>query len=430
MDAPSKVAIMALLAPGRRRACFLNAHCVNIARKDSAYRAAIGTAKYRLPDGVGIELAARMDGLHLAENLNGTDFIPKLLEKAAKMGKSVFLLGAKPGTAQLAAHRLQNDIPGLQIAGTANGYGDMSNEAALITRINESNADILLVALGVPHQETWLARHAQALTPSLLMGVGAFFDFYAGNVRRAPKPVRTAKLEWVWRLAMEPRRMARRYLLGNMTFLVGSFMRSRLLPSKMRIARRAMDLAISGGALLALSPVFLTLTALIKLDSKGPAFFSQTRIGKDGQPFQVLKFRSMHTDAEKRRTALLAHSERDGICFKHKNDPRITRMGKLLRRASLDELPQLINVLRGDMSIVGPRPALPSEVAQYPKRALKRLSVKPGITGIWQVSGRADIGFDKMIDMDLAYTRSHSILLDIILICLTFRAVITGRGAY
>ena len=430
MNATTRTAVDKLLTSGRHRVCFVNAHCMNVARRDAQYKSAVLSADYRLPDGIGIDLAAMMDGETLKENLNGTDFIPALLAGAAKLGRSVFLLGAKPGTADAAAARLVHDIPGLRIAGTANGYEDMQDQDALISEINDSDADILLVALGVPQQDVWLSRNARRLTPSLTLGVGAFFDFCAGNVTRAPKAVRAARMEWIWRLAMEPRRMAKRYLFGNLTFLAGSLKRSTLMPTKTNSARRALDIVISGGSLLALSPLFLTLATLIKLDSKGSVFYSQTRVGQNGKPFRVLKFRSMHTDAEARREALLSNSEREGICFKQKDDPRVTRVGKLLRRSSLDELPQLINVFLGDMSIVGPRPALPSEVAQYPARALGRLSVKPGITGIWQVSGRADIGFEKMIDMDLAYTQSRTILLDLILIVLTFRAVVTGRGAY
>ena len=170
--------------------------------------------------------------------------------------------------------------------------------------------------------------------------------------------------------------------------------------------------------------------AAIKLDSKGPVFFKQTRVGLGRQTFGVYKFRSMHVDAEARRAALLATSDREGVCFKSRNDPRVTRVGRILRRFSIDELPQVFNILRGEMSVVGPRPALPEEVAAYPKRALGRLAVKPGLTGVWQVSGRADMGFDKMIDMDLSYARSRSVLLDIVLIAMTFKAVVSGRGAY
>jgi lipopolysaccharide/colanic/teichoic acid biosynthesis glycosyltransferase len=138
----------------------------------------------------------------------------------------------------------------------------------------------------------------------------------------------------------------------------------------------------------------------------------------------------MSLDAETRREVLLSTSDREGVCFKSRSDPRNTRVGRIIRRFSIDELPQILNVLRGEMSIVGPRPALPCEVEAYPARARGRLAVKPGITGVWQVSGRADIGFDKMIDMDLAHAASRTILLDIVVILMTFRAVVSGRGAY
>jgi lipopolysaccharide/colanic/teichoic acid biosynthesis glycosyltransferase len=144
----------------------------------------------------------------------------------------------------------------------------------------------------------------------------------------------------------------------------------------------------------------------------------------------MIKFRSMVTDAETLRDDVLAQSDREGICFKSKSDPRITRVGSFIRRASIDEFPQILNVLRGQMAIVGPRPALPCEVDAYPQRAFCRLAVRPGITGVWQVSGRADVGFDQMVEMDLAYAKSRNILLDLILIGMTFRAVFTGRGAH
>jgi lipopolysaccharide/colanic/teichoic acid biosynthesis glycosyltransferase len=225
---------------------------------------------------------------------------------------------------------------------------------------------------------------------------------------------------------MEPRRMAGRYLVGNATFLA----RAAAHALRRMDSQRGLDIAVAGSALLVLGLPMLIIAALIRLDSKGPALFRQIRIGKDGRPFGVYKFRSMHVDAEARRAALLAQSDREGVCFKSRNDPRVTRIGKYLRRLSLDELPQILNVLSGEMSIVGPRPALQEEVENYPARALGRLAVKPGITGLWQVSGRADIGFDKMIDLDLAYVRARSTLLNLILIALTFRAVVSGRGAY
>lgn len=220
--------------------------------------------------------------------------------------------------------------------------------------------------------------------------------------------------------------MARRYLIGNFEFLGRCVAQALggLTPS------RILDLTVALAAMTVLALPMLVIAALVRLDSRGPALFRQTRVGRNGVPFTVYKFRSMTTDAEAQRASLLAQSDRAGVCFKARHDPRITRVGKVLRRFSLDELPQILNVLKGDMSIVGPRPALPEEVAKYPPRALERLAVRPGITGLWQVSGRAAIDFDRMIDLDTAYVRSRSALLDLMLIAMTVRAVVSGRGAY
>ncbi|MEP3440822.1 MAG: WecB/TagA/CpsF family glycosyltransferase [Sulfitobacter sp.] len=430
VDATTTDAISAVLAPGKRRVNFMNAHCFNVMAADRAYAKAVTTADYLLPDGIGVALAAKMTGQKLRENLNGTDFIPALLQEAAKQGKAVYLFGGTAGTADTAARNLIHKIPGLRIVGTRNGFDEAQNDAEIIADINASGADIVLVALGVPKQELWLQRNARNLDAQLTLGVGAALDFFAGNVSRAPVWVRKARSEWVWRLAMEPRRLAKRYLQGNFSFLARAAKKTVGHSMAKLTASRLLDITVSLFALVVLSPVLLLTALLIKSESKGPALFTQTRIGKNGRPFTMVKFRSMVTGAEAMRAGILTQSDREGICFKSKSDPRITRVGRFIRRTSIDELPQIFNVLRGEMSIVGPRPALPSEVALYPKRALGRLSVKPGITGVWQVSGRADVGFDQMVEMDLAYAKSRNLLLDLILIIMTFRAVVTGRGAH
>ncbi|OSQ47613.1 WecB/TagA/CpsF family glycosyltransferase [Marivita geojedonensis] len=430
VSATSAQAITALLAPGRRRVFFMNAHCCNVRRRDRAYAEAVAAADMLLPDGIGVEIAAKMSGVQLAENLNGTDFVPALLEQAARMGKSVFLFGGKPGTADAAAIKLVHAIPGLRIAGTRDGYAGAADTDAVIDDINESGADIVLVALGVPMQEIWLHRNAHRLDAPLTLAVGALFDFLAGSVSRAPEFVRKARMEWGWRLAQEPRRLAKRYLAGNLTFLAHAAKTVVMQGGFAAFQRRFLDVTVSATALVLLSPLLLTTAVAIRLDSRGPVLFRQTRVGRAGTHFTMFKFRSMSTDAETRRAALLETSDRNGMCFKSRNDPRVTRVGRIIRRLSIDELPQILNVLRGEMSIVGPRPALPSEVAAYPKRAMGRLAVKPGITGVWQVSGRANIDFDHMVEMDISYAVSRTLLLDIVLIFKTFGAVVSGRGAY
>jgi lipopolysaccharide/colanic/teichoic acid biosynthesis glycosyltransferase len=168
----------------------------------------------------------------------------------------------------------------------------------------------------------------------------------------------------------------------------------------------------------------------IRLDDQGPVFFRQTRVGRVGQTFKLFKFRTMVVDAEQRMQELEALNEGAGVLFKMRKDPRVTNVGAMLRRWSLDELPQLFNVLIGDMSLVGPRPALPREVARYGDHMRRRLAVKPGITGLWQVSGRSGLSWEEAFRLDLRYVDNWSIVLDLQILWKTFSAVIHGSGAY
>jgi exopolysaccharide biosynthesis polyprenyl glycosylphosphotransferase len=182
--------------------------------------------------------------------------------------------------------------------------------------------------------------------------------------------------------------------------------------------------------LLILLPVFAVLALAIKLGDSGPIFFRQTRVGKDGSTFTLFKFRTMIVDAEKWKAELAARNDGDGLLFKMRDDPRITRVGRWLRRYSLDELPQLINVLIGDMSLVGPRPALPEEAVLYANHVRRRLAVKPGITGLWQVSGRSDLPWDEAVRLDVRYVENSSFVLDLQILWKTWSVVTRGDGAY
>ncbi len=193
--------------------------------------------------------------------------------------------------------------------------------------------------------------------------------------------------------------------------------------------KRLIDIAASSVALVMLSPLLIGVAAVIKLTSKGPVFFRQTRVGLHGAHFSLLKFRSMVVDAEALKEKLMKMNEQTGPVFKMKHDPRITPIGRFIRKYSIDELPQLINILRGDMTIVGPRPALPSEVAQYKVWQRRRLSVRPGLTCYWQVGGRNAIGFEEWMRLDLRYVDHWSLSVDMRLILQTFPVVIAGRGA-
>lgn len=196
------------------------------------------------------------------------------------------------------------------------------------------------------------------------------------------------------------------------------------------VVKRAMDVVLSAVALLVLSPVFLVVAAAIKLDDGGPVFFRQTRTGTNGEPFHMLKFRSMRTDAEQVKSELMTANEGAGPLFKMKADPRVTRVGRVLRAYSLDELPQFVNTLRGSMSVVGPRPPLPNEVAQYDNAAHRRLLIKPGITGLWQVSGRSNLSWEDSLRLDLSYVENWSPVGDLAIVARTAIAVVRREGAY
>lgn len=198
-----------------------------------------------------------------------------------------------------------------------------------------------------------------------------------------------------------------------------------------RFIKRLFDIVASSVALVILSPLLLIIAICIKVDDpKGPVFYSQVRVGKDGKHFKMFKFRSMVTNADQLLEKLRAKNEVDGAMFKVKNDPRITRVGRVIRKYSLDELPQLANVVLGSMSIVGPRPPLVSEVSEYTDYDKQRLMVKPGATGMWQVGGRNDVSFDEMVRLDLTYIQERSIWLDLKIMFETVKIMIVPNGAY
>ena len=195
--------------------------------------------------------------------------------------------------------------------------------------------------------------------------------------------------------------------------------------------KRLMDIVLAILALVLGSPIFLLTAFLVKVTSPGPIIFSQVRVGKFGRHFKFYKFRSMYIDAEARKAELMKHNEsKDGVIFKMKHDPRITPVGRFIRKFSIDELPQLFNVILGDMSLVGPRPPLPSEVRTYTLEERKRLNITPGITCIWQVSGRSELPFQQQMALDKEYIASRSMWKDFLILLKTVPAILTGKGAW
>ena len=197
-----------------------------------------------------------------------------------------------------------------------------------------------------------------------------------------------------------------------------------------RLVKRSLDIVVALLALILLIPLVVVVATAIRLTSPGPILFAQTRCGQEGRPFRLFKFRTMVSDAELIRRELAHLNEMSGPMFKVRMDPRITRVGRVLRKFSIDELPQLVNVLRGEMTLVGPRPSIVAEVEQFTPHQRRRLEVKPGLTCLWQVSGRSDLGFDEWVALDIEYIDRRSVRLDLQILVRTVPAVLTGRGAY
>lgn len=213
-------AIEAALTAGEfTRIAFANADCANLAAKNSRYRQELDAMDWIFVDGIGMRIAGKVMQTPVRDNVNGTDLFPLLCEALARSGKRLFLLGARPGVAAAAAAWAEARFPGLQIAGTRHGYLTAAEEPAVIAAIRASKADVLLVALGAPRQEDWIARNAAACSVTVAMGVGGLFDYYSGRIPRAPAWMRRLGLEWVFRLLQEPGRLWRRYLVGNVVFL-------------------------------------------------------------------------------------------------------------------------------------------------------------------------------------------------------------------
>ncbi len=416
---------------------FLNAHCANVARKDWQYRDTLQNVDALLPDGSGVALAAKLDGQPLGDNLNGTDLFGPLCRCLAFRKIPVFFLGGQPGVAEAAAENAKADCPNLNIAGHQHGFFSPREEDEIIAKINASGARVVFVAFGVPSQDVWLARVRHRLHAPVVLGVGGLLDFVSGRIPRAPEWMRKSGTEWIYRLKCEPGRMWQRYLVGNITFTASAIKyaldrrKRSIFKSFDRGLARTMDIVASGLGMLVLSPLLIGTALAVRFESKGPSLYKQIRVGENGKPFEIYKFRSMRMDGpSQEELRKQSHDRNDGITFKLKRDPRITRVGQFIRKFSIDELPQLWNVFRGDMSLVGPRPALPVEVEKYSTVERRRLRGKPGITCFWQIQGRADLPFDRQVVLDVAYLQKRSIWLDIMILLKTPMAVLTARGAY
>ncbi|MBN2326375.1 MAG: exopolysaccharide biosynthesis polyprenyl glycosylphosphotransferase [Candidatus Omnitrophica bacterium] len=664
-----------------RQISYLNADCLNKCWSDRSYREAVIESDLVYADGMGVVWASRLFGHPLPERLNANDLLPQFCRRAEEKGHRIFLLGGENGIAEKAKDDLQSKYPNLQIVGCHKGYFTEEESEEVIQKIREVKPDILIVGMGAPKQELWIRRHLKELGVPVAWGVGGLLDYSAKGLRRAPVWMRKSGLEWFWRLCLEPRRLWRRYILGNIlfTFRVGFLIfadavsaslawflafaiRAYLIPelgflpdaltkqlnpfinyvialpmiiitwiticasldlyrrqslrtsleemsaivkmtflfliTSMAVAfllkdlslgrsvltlssvlafmlmlmtrliwsgverslfeegigrvrtlivgtdqyvqkaidrlqsdpskkyeilgilddahtsgeclygqpilgkvnelptwaktlaadeiffadpqldkrsllnlvascgeqsqirqyniltdlfgvitdnaffdaeedipfkvlkqgglspfeqslKRFLDIGIAGAMLLCTLPFFPIICILIRLSSKGPAIFHHNRIGVNGQPFIMYKFRTMYQEVNEYQEAPI-----------RVDDPRILPIGRLLRRTSLDELPQLFNVLKGEMSMVGPRPEMPFIVDKYEPWQRRRLTVLPGITGLWQISGRKDLPLHSNLEYDFYYIQNQTLLFDVIILLKTIPVVLFGKGAY
>ena len=337
----------------------------------------------------------------------------KSLRRRGKNTRSYLLVGRGKSAARIAEDIQRHPEYGVKLLGDllftgeqhtrmTPGLHNLGTTAQLPELVRDQAIDEVIVC---PSDSVWMTEVRSVLRFCEALGI---------SCRLAPDflgiPMQRASVAWIGAVPAYA--------------LQGSFVHTRLLGFK-----RLVDLLGAAAGLLVLAPLMATLAIVIKLQDRGPIFFRQQRVGLNGRTFTLLKFRSMVVDAERLRDKLLDRNEQSGPVFKIKDDPRITRLGRFLRRYSLDELPQLLNVLLGQMSLVGPRPPLPREVVQYDWWQRRRLSVRPGLTCLWQVSGRNKVGFEHWMELDLAYIDGWSLGLDLKIIAKTVREVLRGSGS-
>jgi len=342
----------------------------------------------------------------------------KWLHRQRALGRSVhrvIAVGGEESVADLATQLRQERYCGMQVVGACLSSGDGAR----------------IVGLGIPllgglEDVVEAVRSARADTVAVAAGASV-------------GPARLRRLSWQLEgtetdLVVAPGLMevaGPRLHIRPMTGLPLLHVEEPEFAGTRRVLKGAMDRVLAALGFALLLPLLLLVGLGVRLTSPGPALFRQTRIGQGGREFTLLKFRSMYADAEARRAELLTRNERaEGLLFKIKDDPRITPVGRWLRKFSLDELPQLVNVLTGRMSLVGPRPPLPEEVALYQDDVRRRLLVKPGLTGLWQISGRSDLDWDESVRLDLRYVENWSFTLDLMILWKTMSTVVRGRGAY
>lgn len=433
---------------------FADAETVTYSVADERVRTAMLGADILIPRGKGVNARLNLRTNGPVELANTSQLYRELLYSLESKGSRVILFSDSKRDLTKFEMQVSKHFPGLDIQFQLLDVNYDLSTSSIKSMITSDNAEVALFAVASPIQEQLVSRLQGLNNLRLVAALGhPFFEaiseiegqslwhkirhsvllkpvklirFIQASISFAPATTKITSSRfnrmlqgWGWTTRLSRVLIRLKAWWWSMRCLM------------QRITKRIIDMSGAFFGLLALSPLLIPVIIIIKVTSPGPLFYSQIRVGHRGKLFRMWKFRSMYIDADARKAALLEQNESAaGVIFKMKKDPRITPIGRVIRRLSIDELPQLYNVLTGDMSLVGPRPALEAEVAQYPVLARARLEAIPGLTGLWQISGRSDLPFDKQVLLDTAYVNQQSAVNDIKLIAKTIPAVVSGKGAY
>ena len=391
-------------------------------------RQVLSNFNYLVPDSQWVKRAIfLLHGVYLKERIYGPELALRLCQLANRRGYRVFLYGGERQTLLKLKNRLKKLFPKIAIVGYQPSKLDPltnkfirlteKDKRLLLRRLISSKSDIIFIGLGSPLQETFayeLFIGKKGWKKSLVVvTVGAAFDFISLNKPQAPMWMQDAGLESLFRLLQEPRRLWKRYLIFGPLFLL-LVLRQKNLCSRL----------FAAVTLIILSPVMLIILAIVSLSDDKAPIFKQQRVGKNKKTFNIYKIRTMVKGAESLKPKYAKMNEADGPVFKIRNDPRYTRIGKFLSHTGLDELPQLINIIKGEMAFVGPRPLPVEEALKIPKKYHKRFNALPGITSSWVISGAHKLSFDEWMKLDLEYVDSKSLYIDAKIILQTLAMVI------
>ena len=449
-----------------RYVCEVPVNSIMEAYDHADFRAVLNGADLVTPGGMPIVWLMNWLGLRGQPRVYGPELMLRVCAAAAGAGVPVGLYGGTPAALVRLQATLERRYPGLNIVyAVSPPFRALTSaeEEAIASDIQRSGCRLLFVGLGCPKQERWMARQRGRI-PAVMLGVGAAFDFISGEKRQAFAWMQAIGLEWLFRWVHEPRRLFFRYGYHNPRFVflaAGQLVRSwrqagqeglarpaarpisgvpeinaESLESGLRqkrlqvLLKRLLDIVGATLALIIGAPLLLAIALSVKLSSRGPVLFRQTRLGWHGRSFLMLKFRSMRVETDRVVEAARQAAVAEGRLLKGADDSRVTRVGRFLRKSSLDELPQLFNILKGDMSLVGPRPLIPFMLAAHPEFARARALVRPGLSGLWQVGERENnTSAQAMLPYDLDYIREFSLGLDARILVRTLFIVVSGYGA-